>query len=229
MGFFKKFQLGKVFKRTAEGYAQGGYAGALAQGGSAVVKATIGAANSRASTGNGGTSLPQFGGLQTSFMPGYQTPGTMRVSNDNLPVPVSRGVSSSMTGAVYNALLQLAGKLGVSIKNPNSVVPIGRNLLAKLIRFSRATPGLTILTMLMQLGIGAFESNQLIAWYSTAGKRRKRIRVTNVKALKRSVRRLEGFRKMANRVELALAGRGSSSTRRRVGRCRTCRKSPCSC
>ena len=229
MGFFKKFQLGKVLGGAARGFLTAGPKGLIAGGALALTKATIGAATSRAGGGQGQVTMSQFGGVQTGFMPGYQMPGTLRVSNDNLPVPVSNRSGSNMSKPVYDALLRLADKLGVVIRNPNAVVPTGKNLLAKLLRFSRATPGLTILTMLVQLGIGAFEANQLIAWYSTSGKRRKRIRVTNVKALKRSVRRLEGFRKMANRVEMALAGRGSTSSRRRVTRCRSCRKSPCAC
>lgn len=229
MGFFKKFQLGKVLGAAVRGYSQGGRAGLVAQGGAALVNSTLGAATARASRSGSSASLSQFGGVQTAFMPGYQTPGTMRVSNDYPMVPVANKSGSTMSKPIYDSLLMLADKLGVTIRNPNAVVPTGKNLLAKLLRFSRATPGLTILTMLVQLGVGVFEANQLISWYSTSGKRRKRIRVTNVKALKRSVRRLEGFRKMSNRVEMALAGRGSTSSRRRVTRCRSCRKSPCAC
>ena len=229
MGFFKKFQLGKVIGSFAKGFAQGGPKLAFAQAGLQAMQSTIGAATSRASQGVGGGSLPQFGGLQTSFGGAYgQAPGTLRVSNDQLPTMTSSG-GPAMSGNIFRLLMMLAERLGVRIVKPNSVVPMGRKLLDKLIRFTRVTPGLTILSMLVTLGIATNEANQLIAWYSTAGKRRKRIRVTNVKALRRSVRRLEGFRKLAQRVEMTLVSRGGSAGRRRVTRCRSCRKSPCAC
>lgn len=134
-----------------------------------------------------------------------------------------------MSGDIFNGLAKLAERLGVVIHNPNAVVRTGRNLLSKLLRFSRATPGLTIVSMLLNLGLTAIEANQLVTWFSTSGKRHKRIRVTNVKALNRSVRRLEGFRRLAARVEKSLAHRGVSRSRSVARRCRKCRKSPCGC
>jgi hypothetical protein len=149
----------------------------------------------------------------------------------NMPQTVKNQVMKAgpVPGDVFNALLKVADRLGIRIANPNSVVSVGRNLLAKLIRFSRATPGLTIVSMLLNLGLTALEANQLVTWYSTAGKRRKRIRVTNVKALNRSVRRLEGFTRLARRVEASLARRSVGRSLSRKRRCFKCRKSPCSC
>ena len=148
-----------------------------------------------------------------------------------MPIPVSSGGGGvpALTGDVYNALLKIADRLGVVIRNPNAVVRVGRNLVSKLIRFSRATPGLTIISMLLNLGLSAIEANTVVSWFSTAGRRHKRIRVTNVKALNRSVRRLEGFRRLASRVEKALAHRGMSRARVSKRRCATCHKSPCKC
>lgn len=227
MGFFKKFQLGKVLGSTFRGFAQGGFAGAVAQGGSQALVSTAAAASSRASRTAPMGSPQQFSGVQTQFMGGNAITVANRGAGAGLPAP--RAISAGVSGDIFNALALLADKLGVVIRNPNSVIRVGRNLLAKLVRFSRATPGLTVLGMLVQLGITSLAANQLVAWYSTAGKRHKRIRVTNIKALKRSVRRLEGFRKLACRVEASLVARGASPARRRVAPCRSCRKSPCKC
>lgn len=227
MGFFKKFQLGKVIGGAAQGFLTAGPKGAIAGAGIAALQSGAKAAQSRASSTATPIGTPaQFGGVQNDFRP-MPTFASERPSSGG--VPAIRGSVGTMTGDVYNALLVLADRLGVTIRNPNSVVPVGRNLLAKLIRFSRATPGLTILTMLIQLGVSALAANQLVAWYSTGGKRHKRIRVTNIKALKRSVRRLEGFRKLALRVEASLGRRRGSAVKARVGRCRTCHKNPCGC
>lgn len=75
--------------------------------------------------------------------------------------------------------------------------------------------------------IGAAAVNELFS-YSVSHKRR-RMNVANTKALRRSVRRLRGFERLAGRVssQLARASRG----RRRVGRarCMTCHRTPCVC
>jgi hypothetical protein len=62
---------------------------------------------------------------------------------------------------------------------------------------------------------------------SRGTKRRRRMNPLNPHALSRSVRRLNSFQRRATKVQASL-GR-ISKTRRRSGRCSTCRKSPCSC
>lgn len=140
------------------------------------------------------------------------------------------GQQVMITQGAFNAIVKLAQRLGIPLRSAQAVVRIGRNIIAKLLRFARANPGLTILNLLTSLGLTAIEATDLITWFSTHGKRRRRIRVTNVKALNRSVRRLEGFRRLAHRVEGALARRGvARSIRRSSRRCPRCRKNPCSC
>lgn len=221
MGFLKKFQLGKVLGATARGFAQGGFVGAVAQGGAAAAVATAGAASSRAIVPSIGTSFVQ---------PSSSFPGTTQgFGGAAFPVAQKRqdiAVAGSADGELFNILMKVADKLGIRIVNPNAVLRVGRNIIAKMLRFARATPGLTIVSMLANLGLSAYEANKVVSWYSTAGKKRRRIRVTNVKALNRSVRRLEGFMRLSRRVEASLGRKVASRSRRK---CMKCRKSPCGC
>lgn len=77
------------------------------------------------------------------------------------------------------------------------------------------------------LGISVADLATLMA--ANARKKRRRINPANTKALRRSVRRLQSFDHLANKVRSQLAHVGSKHSRRRVGRCGTCRKSPCRC
>lgn len=229
MGFFKKFQLGKVLGSTARGFAQGGISGAVAQGGTAATLAGFNAATSRAPRG-GSLVVQGQQVMGASFaQPSMNFPSAGGGGEVAIPVRGGGVPAVQMTGDVFNTLAKLAERLGVRIMNPNAVVRVGRGLLSKLLRFSRATPGLTILSMLLNVGLTAIEANTIISWYSTAGKRRRRIKVTNVKALNRSVRRLEGFTRLARRVEASIGRRAGVRAVRRGSRCRKCRKSPCGC
>jgi len=63
-------------------------------------------------------------------------------------------------------------------------------------------------------------------------RKRRRMNVANTKALRRSVRRLEGFNKLSHRVYANLShirGGGRRSVRRVGAACVTCRKNPCRC
>ena len=173
----------------------------------------------------------QYGGFQTGFGQYGRMPELVGASNDSMSgYGMTVGNVTAVTKDIFDLSIRVLDRLGIRYRNPNAIMPLSRGVLAKLLRFARATPGLTILSMLINLGLSAVEAEHLLTWYTTKGKRRRRIRVTNVKALRRSVRRLEGFRKLASRVEATLGRRGGGGARRRtVGRCRTCRKSPCSC
>jgi len=63
-----------------------------------------------------------------------------------------------------------------------------------------------------------------------AHKKRRHINPANVKALRRSVRRLDSFDRLACKVSAQLAHiKTGGSTRRRSGRCRKCRQTTCRC
>lgn len=212
----------KAIPATLTGFATGGKAGALL-GGLGALQGGPGAGP----TGQPFGIQPIFSGVQTSLGGPFGFPQTPMQPAPMQAVPVS--VPAVITKDIFDLILRLAGRLGIVIKNPNAVVRIGRSIIARLLRFARANPGLTIVNLLLNLGLSAIEVNNLITWYSTHGKRRRRMKVTNVKALNRSVRRLEGFRRLSHRVESALAMRAVSRGLRRSRRCPKCRKSPCCC
>lgn len=211
----------KSVPAAVAGFAAGGPAGA---GLALVAGTTFGGGKQTNPAG----SPAMFSAAPATFMPGFGgpsfgAPAAIPVGAKGLPAPAAG------SSEIFNAILKMADRLSIHIKSPNAVISTGRRILGKLIRFARATPGLTIVSMLANLGLSAIEANQLVTWYSTAGKRRRRIKITNIKALNRSVRRLEGFRRLAVRVESALARRGVSRGVVRVRRCPKCRKSACSC
>lgn len=228
MGFLKKFgksltkTIGRAIPGTVAGFLTGGPAGAA-----------LGASTSLLAGAQRKTTLAPgpgvFGGLQTNFGGSFGLPQQIsQPARLDSPVVLTSG-EMTLTEPVFNIIVKLAAALGIPIKKASAVVRIGRSIIAKLLRFARANPGLTILNLLANLGLTAFEANELISWWATKGKRHRRIRVTNVKALNRSVRRLEGFRKLSHRVELALAGRGRARPGLSRRRCPKCRKSPCCC
>ena len=135
---------------------------------------------------------------------------------------------SKIPRAVFDAIVILGGRLGIKMRDPARFASIGRKIMGKLIRFARLNPGLSIVSMLLNFGLSVDLANQLINWYATSGKKRRRLRVTNVKALNRSVRRLEGFHKLSVRVNAALSNRPASRSMPRR-RCTKCRKNPCGC
>ena len=214
MGFLQKFQLGKVVGSAFKGFVSGGSAGALSAALPTALTATVAAASSRASTA-------QFAQPSASFPSSAGGLPAVQVANRAV---ATRG---TVDQTLFNAGLKVLDKVGIRVLNPNAVVGQLRKVLAGMLRFSRRTPGLTIVSLLANLGLSAMEANHVVSWYATSGKKTRRVRVTNVKALNRSVRRLEGFMRLAKRVENSLAVRAKKSVGRR--RCFKCRKSPCSC
>lgn len=75
--------------------------------------------------------------------------------------------------------------------------------------------------------IGAAALNELAVWKTTHKSRR--MNVANTRALRRSVRRLRGFDRLAHRVSSQLARVGGTRRRSASRRCGTCRSSPCRC
>lgn len=239
LGSIGKF-LGTSIKsigRSVGPALQGALAGAQAGGlKGAVAGAGLGLTSSLVSGRGGPPAISPgsgiFSGVQTFGSqlagPVFQQPQMFPVQQQQLPVvQVS---TQQLTQSIFNLIMRLAMRLGIVIKNPNSVVQRGRSIIARLLRFARVNPGMTILSMLTTLGLTINEANELITWYTTHGKRRRRIKVTNVKALNRSVRRLEGFRRLSRRVESALANRSVGRSRSIArGRCRKCRSNPCKC
>lgn len=160
------------------------------------------------------------------FPSGYPSGGPMAI-----PVAGEVTVAGQISREIFEIAVKVLDRLHLIPKNPNRVVAVIRRVLAAMIRFARRMPGLNLINMLVSLGLAAVEAERLIAWYtSPALKKRRRMRVTNVKALRRSIRRLEGFHRVSTRVELALARRPTvRRIRAKIRRCPRCHQDPCRC
>lgn len=235
MGFGKFFKkLGKSAAKVAvvggATYFGGPAGGSIAMSGlSALKKSKPVAPSGYASNYMGGSKgvNPYMTGFAQYGMPA-RAPGSLTVSNYE-----AQTVSNSLTvpSDIADTIYRMVAALGIPLKPTTNLVRLGRKILSKLMNFARRNPGMTILALLANLGIVAEEANRLIAWWTTSGRKRRRMRVANVRALNRSVRRLEGFARLASRVQGALAQR---ATRRGYGRtssrrCFKCRKNPCGC
>jgi len=234
MGLFKRIKkFGKSVAKTVVHAVPSAAAGFVTAGPAGAALGALGSLQPR--QGIGGTLSPGtgiFGGLQTSYGGAYGIPGDyggmQPVSNGQVPMPVSSG-AVQLTESLFNLILKLGQAVGHSFKSAGGVHRWGRMMIAKLLRFARANPGLTVLNLLINLGFTAIEANELLTWWATSGKKHRRIKVTNIKALNRSVRRLEGFRRLSHRVEAALSRRGAPRALTVRRRCPRCRKSPCCC
>lgn len=122
----------------------------------------------------------------------------------------------------------IAGTRALAARFPNLAAAVG----ALTAQFGTKFSPDKVVRMLKQYGpnlvgglIGAAALNELVVWQSTH--KRRRMNVANTRALRRSMRRLKGFDRMASRVSAQLSRAGGR--RRSSRRCGTCRKSPCSC
>lgn len=135
------------------------------------------------------------------------------------PVGAFGGVpATAMMGVLRPILMKIAARLGLrGIPSATRAMQIVRNMAKYLSPAATATA----------LGLTMGELATLI----TASQRRKRRRMNpaNARALRRSLRRLRSFDRLASRVgaqlSSAVRGRRRSSHRR----CVSCRKSPCIC
>jgi len=182
--------------------------------------------------------------VQGLFTPGSGSGGSIVGGLDTgvSPVPVSY--------PTYTGVPEVFGPTAPMMTSAGSVPMVARAIAAGIPRWAATLPNLwqAIQTKLPMLGssreitfllstlrrygptvlagfIGSAALNELLSY--TATHKRRRMNVANTKALRRSMRRLKGFHRLAGRVELQLS---RSAGRRRSGRrCATCRKSPCAC
>lgn len=224
-------KIGKFIGRIASGVVKNapaiaaGFAGG-GPGGAAL--AVLGSATygSRAAS-NTPTGTPAMFNQPSSRFPSSSA-GNM--GNYPMVQVKNQQLGKTMDQEIFNGAMILLGKLNIVPRDPNKVAFALRSALGKIIRFVQKVPGSSLVAMLVTMGLTDYLATKIVTWYTVSGKKRRRIRVTNVKALRRSVRRLEGFHKLARKVDMALTHRGVGRARaRRPGPCRTCRKNPCSC
>lgn len=156
-----------------------------------------------------------------AYMGGYETPpgGAPPLGQAGAaPMLVSQSNQSVMLQAlgIPQILFQIAQHLGLNR------MPSLRTVMKWIGRMSKFLSPALVATA---LGIEIAQLANLIT--ASSKKKRRRMNVANIKALRRGVRRLEGFDRMACKVQAALGARASRRSARR--RCHRCKKSPCTC
>jgi hypothetical protein len=167
----------------------------------------------------GGSSTPVNYFPTYAFDPNVYAPQTqypMDVAQKQVPM-VPGNAATAAGRAVAMILFTIAQKLGLKrVPSLGTVMSMIRKM-AKM---------LSPAAVAAALGIGIADLSTLLT--ANARKKRRRVNPANVKALRRSVRRLQSFDHLANKVRHQLATVGGRS-HRRASRCGTCRRSPCRC
>ena len=171
--------------------------------------------------------LGQVAGLGAQFA-SFEQPTAYPVGNQqNLPVPAQPRGTVTMTKEIFDALNKMLGKLGIQPRSVSAFMSAAKRALGAIAAFARRTPAGTIVSVLIGLGLTAYEANLLTAWYSQKKKRR-RMNPANSKALRRAARRIRSFHRLCQHTDVIKTHR----SRRVISygrRCGTCRKNPCAC
>lgn len=142
-------------------------------------------------------------------------------------LPAVRG--TSLTQEIFNAGVKILGALGIPYSATSSSFSSAlKRTLGSIASLARRTPAGTIVSILLGLGLTAYEANLLVAWHSQR-KRGRRMNPANPKALRRAARRIKSFHKLCTQTDLIRVGRGRGRSRSAGVVCGTCRKSPCRC
>lgn len=165
---------------------------------------------------------PVASGFQPiSYMPSYGFgSGDMGDTSPNVYQTMSGvpAIAGSAMQAARPILFKIAQQLGLrALPSVSRAMGIVRRLAKYL------SPAATAAA----LGITASELATLMT--ISARKRRRSMNPANTKALRRSMRRLQSFDKLAHRVSAQLSHVGGTRRRSRGRSCNTCRKSPCRC
>lgn len=169
--------------------------------------------------------------IASAIMP--QRAAATPVVRKTAPVPMRPGGNvsvlpravSGLTQEIFNAGTKVLGRLGIPfVATAGSFSSALRRSLGSIASLARRTPAGTIVSILAGLGLTALEANMLAAWYAQRKKGR-RMNPANSRALRRAARRIKSFHRLCTHTDV-LKTRGRS---RSVGRCASCRKSPCSC
>lgn len=165
----------------------------------------------------------QIGGSLVPVKTVASSPMTSLVSSAAKTVALPAVVSKGLTKEIVTAGSKVLARLGIPVYNINSFSSLLKRSIGSIASLARRTPSGTIVSILIGLGLTVLEANLLTAWHSQR-RRGRRMNPANSKALRRAARRIRGFHKLCQHVDL-LKTRGRS----RVGRCGSCKKSPCRC
>jgi hypothetical protein len=131
--------------------------------------------------------------------------------------PMMVGTGSLIRQLTVPILNKMAATLGKRYSLPGALTLIKK--LGKIFSSPEA--------IALYVGISVSEMAQLIT--AQASRKRRTMNPANTKALRRSLRRLKSFDKLAARVSGQLSRGGRRRPARGRSRCNTCRQSPCSC
>lgn len=168
------------------------------------------------------------GAILSAFTPAAKVPSAPSKSAPSLMAPtavVGAAAVGGLTQEIVNFGSVLLGKLGIKIKSINGFSPALKRALGAIASFARRTPGGSMISILVGLGLTQYAASVLTAWFTQRRKHR-RMNPANSKALRRAARRIKSFHRLCMHTDVIK----SSSRRRSYGkRCNTCRVSPCSC
>lgn len=152
----------------------------------------------------------------------YGQPEVLPVSQE---VAVRSQPRTTMTKEVFDALNKVLSKLGLQPRTVGAFMSTAKRALSSIAAFARRTPAGTIVSVLIGLGLTAYEANLLTAWHAQRRKSR-RMNPANSKALRRAARRIKSFHRLCVHTDVL-----KSRSRRSYGgsRCGTCKRSPCRC
>lgn len=170
--------------------------------------------------------LAQIGG---SFVP-QQTYTQPFMTSMPQAMPVAQSTSLTvrsvgLTREIFDVGVKVLGRLGLGYPATTSGFSAAlKRALSAIASLARRTPTGTIVSVLLGMGLTAYEANLLTAW-SAQRRKHRRMNPANAKALRRSARRIRSFHKLCGTLDV-LKSRGRS---RSFGRCAKCKQTNCSC
>lgn len=176
-----------------------------------------------------------LGQIATALAPGFAQPQAMPVGQQQQTLPgVPRTNVQVMTKEIFDAASKLLGRLGIQPKTVGAFMNAVNRVMRSLAAMARRTPAGTIINLLIGLALTAQEANLLFTWWATkeVARRRRRMNPGNARALRRAIRRVKSFSRLAARSSMSISRTPSfrrARRRTRVVICPTCRRDPCQC
>lgn len=125
--------------------------------------------------------------------------GSMMMVSNNLPAIRS---GTTLTKEIWDAGSKILGRLGIPVRpSASSFSSALKRTLSSIASLARRTPSGTIVSLLIGLGLTAMEANLLTVWH-VQKKKRRRMNVCNSKALRRAGRRIKGFHKLCQHLDI---------------------------
>jgi len=156
-----------------------------------------------------GSTIGNFATAASQFIPqpvSYTALPVAQVQSSQLPVVVAG--RNQLTKEIFDAGAKVLARLGVPLRTvtASTVTSALKRALGSIASLARRTPSGTIVSLLVGLGLTAYEANLLTAWHAQRRPGR-RMNPANSKALRRAARRIKSFHKLCVHVDV-LKSRG---------------------